>query len=55
MPDRLMRSSSPWGHVFALAMPSHRLHQKECSKFRVVIPSSPGSNLSKISWASYVP
>ena len=55
MPDSEMRVSSPWGQVFGEAMPSHASHQNECSKFRVVMPSSPGWNSLKIRWASYVP
>ena len=55
VPDSETRVSLPWGQVFGDAMPSHYLHQNECSKFRVVMPNSPGSNSSKIFWASYVP
>ena len=55
VPESETRSSSPWGHVFGDAMPSQRLHQNECSKFSVWIPSSPGANSLKMSCASYVP
>ena len=41
VPDSEMRVSSPCGQVFGDAMPSHASHQKECSNFKGVMPSSP--------------
>ena len=43
------------GHVFALAIEPHFVHQNECSKNIGSMSSSCGSNSSKISCASYVP
>jgi hypothetical protein len=52
VPDRITRSSSPWGHVLGVAIWSHFLQKNECSKNSGVMPSSSGSNSSKIRCAS---
>ena len=52
VPDRITRSSSPCGHVLGEAIASQRLQKNECSKNSGVMPSSPGSNSSKIFCAS---
>ena len=55
VPDRDTRSSASCGQVFGEPIPSHLLHQNECSNISGWMPSSPGSNSSKIFCASYVP
>jgi hypothetical protein len=52
VPESDTRVSSPWGQVLGDAIPSHALHQNECSNINGVMPSSPGSNESKIRCAS---
>ena len=50
--SRITRSSSPWGQVLGEPIPSHFRQKKECSNINGVMPSSPGSNSSKIFGAS---
>ncbi len=55
VPERKTRSSFVLLVVLSLAMAPDFLHQKVCSNFSGAMPISPGSNSSKIFWASYVP